>query len=102
MKTIIIAAAIAAGGLAMPAIAQTGDRTRTVTVSDLDLSRRTDVATLDRRLSAAVWNACTDPTASGSDKREIARQCRIDTTRTVAAQRDAIVAQARGTALAGR
>ena len=100
MKTIILAAALAAGCLSAPAFAQ--QTTISVGYADLDLSRAADVAKLDRRLQAAVNTACGPTSAADLEGSNAASRCRAQTAQAVSLQRTRALAAAsrRGTAVA--
>ena len=100
MKTILVAAALAAVWSGAPATAQT--QTRTVAVHDLDLSRPADVAKFDRRLAAAARRVCVDTSSAVYGSYAARRSCERATRRVVTAQRDAAVEAAKGVALAAR
>lgn len=95
-RIMILAALVAAPLIASPSQAQgaEADRTRVVSVADLDLSRKADVRMLDIRIRRAVEEVC--GTASDADphgKNEV-RRCRALTAERVALQRDQAVASA--------
>lgn len=100
MKTILVAAALAAAWSGAPAAAQTP--TRTVAVRDLDLNRLADVAKLDRRLATAARLVCVELGASRYGNYAAAKRCERETLRVANAQRDAAMAAAAGVALAVR
>lgn len=100
MKTILVAAALAAVWSGAPASAQTSSRA--VTVRDLDLGRPADIARLDRRLAAAAKAVCAEPGAATYGNYAAAKSCERATRRAVIARRNAIVSAAQGTALAAR
>lgn len=104
MKTILVAAALAAVWSGAPASAQTPHvaATRTVAVHDLDLSRSADVAKLDRRLAAAAHRVCVDRSSAVYGSYAAATSCERATRLVTTAQRDAAVEAAHGTALAAR
>jgi UrcA family protein len=98
MKTLLIlAAALGTALVAAPASAQPATTTRAqiVHVADLDLARAAGRARLDQRLRFAVETAC--GTASDADLhgQNLVRRCRIETSRRVAAQRNAVLAARR-------
>lgn len=99
MKTILVAAAVAAVWSGAPASAQTS---RPVVIRDLDLSRPADVATLDRRLAAAARRVCAEPGSAVFGTYAAAKSCERATAATMTAQRDAMVMAAQATALAAR
>lgn len=102
MKTILVAAALAAVWSGAPATAQTTPAARTVAIHDLDLSRSADIAKLDRRLAAAARRVCVDTSSAVYGSYSAAKGCERATRRVVTAQRDAAVEAARGVALAAR
>jgi UrcA family protein len=97
MKTLFALAALAAAAFVIvPTAAQepvSADRTVAVRHADLDLASRAGVAALDRRIQAAVREAC--GTASDADVRgkNQVQQCRADTLASVAAQRESAIAR---------
>ncbi len=99
MKTILVAAALAAVWSGAPASAQAS---RSVAVHDLDLSRPADLATLDRRLAAAARRVCAEPGSTVFGSYAAARSCERATRRALAPQREAAIEAATGVALAAR
>lgn len=100
MKTLFPIAVFAAIALTVSP-AQAADpapaaaRTVVVRTADLDLSRPSGVATLDRRIAGAVRAACdaaSDLDLVGSNR---VSKCRTETMKSVAAQRDEAIAAAR-------
>jgi len=100
MKTaLVLAAALLGTAFAAPASAQPAAapaaRVQVVHLADFDLASPADRQRLDQRLRGAVDAAC--GTASDSDLhgRNLVRRCQIETSRKVAAQRDAVLASRR-------
>jgi UrcA family protein len=94
MKRTLAFAAIAAASSFTPASARDAvdDRVQVVSFADLDLSRQSDVRTLDRRIALAVAEVC----GTGSDvdpagKNDI-RRCRVETTALLTAERERAIA----------
>ena len=95
-RIMILAALVAAPLIASPSQAQgaEADRTRVVSVADLDLSRKADVRMLDIRIRQAVEEVC--GTASDADphgKNEV-RRCRALTSERFSAERGRAIASA--------
>lgn len=95
MKTILIAAALAAGFAATPAFAQTGGEQRiAISHADLDLATEAGRATLDLRLLHAARAACGTPSPADALGVQRADACLAELRTAAAAQRDAIIAVA--------
>ena len=100
MNRIIMLAALAAAPCLVPAQAEAqnptpADGARIVRYSDLDLSRKGDVATLDRRIRSAVAAACGPVSDAHPAGKNDVRRCRAETTARLASQRNRAVADAR-------
>lgn len=97
MKT-LIALALAATLSATPAAAQPAagtDVVRAVRTADLDLAREHGRDLLDRRIRAAVNDACGQASSADPAGRRTLRACRADALARVAPQRDRALAAAR-------
>ena len=96
MKTSVLSAALAAAFLAAPAYAQpvpdTG--TRIVAYADLDLATDAGRRTLDRRIDAAVADACGSAADYDLHGRNRVSACRVETRAAVDRQRAAALALA--------
>ena len=94
MKTVTLAAMIAASLFAMPAFAQSGGPPIAVGTAGLDLATAEGRAALDLRLLHAARTACGTP--SPADPRGLANldRCVAETRAAVAAQREAAIALA--------
>ena len=93
MKTILILAAAAATFTAAPALAQDlGAGQVRVGYADLDLSTRSGVRTLDRRIRSAVELACGPISSFDPRGKNIVLDCRAETLAQARAQRDVAIA----------
>jgi UrcA family protein len=106
MKTIALAAVLAASLFAAPALAQTDARTRIViSPAGLDLTTADGRATLDLRVLHAARTACGTPSSADAQGRSKAEACVADLRLAAAARASEMIAaaerQAR-TRLAGR
>lgn len=106
MKTLLLAA-LGGALLAAPAAAQIPvqpEPVQTVSYSDLDLRTDAGRAALDRRIAAAVIEACGTASSADPQGQNEVRRCRAETLDSVAAKRDTILAAARanGTVLASQ
>lgn len=97
MKTILIfTTATAVALIGTPAVAQPAAETQlVVSYSDLDLSTRQGVRTLDRRIRTAVETACGPTSDADLAGKNDVNQCRADTLVAARAQREIAIAQAR-------
>ena len=98
MKTILILAAFAAAGLAVPAQAESPafeTRSAVVNFSKLDLSNDAGVRALDRRIGAAARNACGTPSSADPEGLRKAKACRADAIASAAEQRSRAIEAAR-------
>ena len=93
MKTLLILAAAASAFAAAPALAQTaGPGQLVVSYADLDLTTRSGVRVLDRRLRAAVQTACGPISSADPAGKNDVRECRAETLAAARAQRDMAIA----------
>ena len=95
MKALVVAAALIG---AAPAVAQVdADQVESIEVriGDLDLTRASDAARLDRRLAMAVRRVCGPPEAASLDAYRAVAVCREEAAARVAPQRDTAIAEAR-------
>jgi len=96
MKTLLFAAAVAAGLAAAPALAQPGSEPQiAVRVADLDLATERGRRTLDRRLLNAAWTACGTPSPADPRGHSNLTACIAEARAAAIAQRNAILAAAR-------
>ena len=98
MKTILTLAAAAVAFAASPAAAQQFvpvNGQLIVSYSDLDLSTRSGVRKLDRRIRSAVQIACGEASDSDLAGQNAVRACRADTLAQARAQRETAIAEAR-------
>lgn len=93
MKTMILAAAIAAGLPMMPALAQNEQRI-SVRHADLDLRTAAGQAAFDLRLVHAAREACGTPSPADAQGWQRANACLADFRAAAAPHRDALVARA--------
>ena len=98
MKTLLLTVALAAIGIAGPALAETPRPERAVAVSTagLDLSTEKGVRTLDLRILHAASAVCGIPSSTDARGRANLRECRDDVQARVASERNRAIAQARG------
>ncbi len=95
-----LVAALAASLLAVTAPATAAEVRHRAGYADLDLSRAADVAKLDRRIRAAVAEACGAASAADLAGSNAVRGCRIATAREAAIARDRAITGARQAQLA--
>lgn len=102
MKTMILAALVAATAPLAPATAQIVNASATVATHDLDLSRTHDRQRLDRRIVVAARNVCGEASSFDVRGRRNVAAC-VDAVRARAVPaRDALLVRAGGVALAAR
>lgn len=95
MKRLFLLAALVAASAFAPASAQgPADRTQAVSYADLDLSRASDVRTLDRRIRAAVAEVCGTASSADPKGRNEVRRCRTLTRESLAGVRAMAIASA--------
>ena len=97
MKKMLTLAAFAAALLVAPASAQTGPApspTQTVSYSDLDLGRSSDVRRLDRRIAQAAERACGPVSSSDPAGKIRVRRCRVEARQAAELQRSRAIAAA--------
>jgi UrcA family protein len=95
MKTLLTLAAFAATLTAAPAFAQPPVSTEIVRTADLDLRSPVGVATLDRRIQAAVQAASGETSDADVHGKNVASRCRAETLAAVAEQRAQAITLAR-------
>lgn len=95
-----LVAALAASLLAVTAPATAAEVRHRAGYADLDLSRAADVAKLDRRIRAAVADACGAASAADLAGGNAVRACRTASREEAAIARDRAVAGARQAQLA--
>lgn len=95
MKTLFLAALVAATVSIVPATAETITVTRPVAHADLDLSRARDVHRLDRRIAVAAGEACGSASSFDLAGQHEAQRCRVATIAAATRSRDALIASAR-------
>jgi UrcA family protein len=96
MKTLLSLALLAAAVAAAPAAAQpAGSAAVVVRTADLDLRSPAGISALDRRIHAAVYQACGEASDLDLHGKNLVARCRADTLATVAARRAEAVALAR-------
>lgn len=83
-----------------PAMATETTRSVIVQTGDLQLSKASDIATLDRRLNKAARSVCATSGSLSLSEFRSASVCRSQALAGVRPSRDALVASARGTELA--
>ena len=98
-RNIMPAALVAASFIALmltssPTLAQSVHSER-VSYGDLDLSREADVRIFDRRIDAAVKEACGPASDADPAGNNDVRRCRAETKARIAARRDGAIAEAR-------
>ena len=94
MKTLILAALVAAAIPAMPALAQDAPRTFSVAYGDLDLGTAQGRARFDLRVLHAARAACGTPSSADLRGRIKQDECVAEIRAAAAPQRDALVALA--------
>lgn len=99
MKTLFTIAAtalaLAASLSASPAVAQNVPTPATaVSYADLDLRTEAGVRALDRRIRAAVREACGSASSFDSAGKDAVRDCRADAFAQISAQRQSAIAEA--------
>lgn len=106
MKILLPLAALTATVIAAPAFAQpAASATIVVRTADLNLRSAAGIATLDRRIRAAIDIACGDASDADVHGKNMAIRCRADTRAQAAAQRATAIAlnrRAVGTTLAAQ
>jgi UrcA family protein len=96
MKTLLPLAALAAALLAHPASAQTAPPApQVVHYADLDLSSPAGVRELDRRIGAAVRDACGSASDADLHGQNLVIRCRVEARGQAKAQRAIAVASVR-------
>jgi UrcA family protein len=98
MKTILIIAALASLGLAVPAQAEStalDSRSQVVNFSKLDLGSQAGIRELDRRIGAAARQACGTPSAADPTGWSKVKDCRANAVERAADQRSRAIAAAR-------
>ena len=101
IRILILAASIAAGSAFTPAFPQesAGERRQVVSFADLDLSKQSDLRTLDRRLTAAVADVCGVTSDADPAGKNAVRRCRAETAASLRAQRERAIARRTGSAI---
>ncbi|MGQ0587944.1 MAG: UrcA family protein [Sphingosinicella sp.] len=94
MKTLILAALVAAGIPAMPALAQDAPRNIAVAYGDLDLGTAEGRARFDLRVLHAARAACGTPSSADLRGRIKQDECVAEIRAAAAPQREALVASA--------
>ena len=94
MKTLILAALVAAAIPAMPALAQDAPRTVAIAYGDLDLGTAQGRARFDLRVLHAARAACGTPSPADLRGRIKQDECVAEIRAAAAPQRDALVALA--------
>jgi UrcA family protein len=95
MKTIVLAAVAAASLSAAPAFAQSPAPTRIeISAAGLDLATAQGRAAFDLRVFHAARTACGTPSPADAQGPRKAASCIADVRAAVAAQREALIAQA--------
>ena len=96
MRNLTPFAALAAALLATPGLAQSVEPSTRIAVAyaDLNLSSPAGIATLDRRIHAAIVSACGPVSDADPAGKNRARDCRVRLAGEVAAQRDHVLAAA--------
>ena len=89
--SLLLAAVAAAAVTSSPAIAEDAAGIAIVNTADLDLGNARDVATLDRRLTIAIVEACGEASTVDLAGRNAIRACRVDARVKVAAQRNRLI-----------
>lgn len=102
MKTMILAALVAATTPFVPVAAETVRATTVVATRDLDLSTAHDRHRLDRRLAIAARNVCGEASRFDIVGTRKAAQCRGAVLEEAAGRRDALVASATRVRVASR
>lgn len=106
MKTLLSLAALAAAFTAMPASAQSAAPTSVaVSTADLDLRSLAGIASLDRRIHAAIRTLCGEASDVDVHGKNAVVRCRTATLAAVSAQRNQAITLARragGTVLAAQ
>ena len=99
MKTLLSLAILAAAVTAQPAFAgqpaAAPAGTVVVRTADLDLTSRSGVAALDRRIRTAVREACGASSDTDLQGRNADRKCRAETRASAVPLRDSAIANAR-------
>lgn len=98
MKHLIVSITALALVTATPAASTAGEKLAQgehVSYGDLDLTRTSDLATFDSRLSAAVQKVCRPDYAGGQVRFEYVRRCRVGTQASLVAPRAAAIETSR-------
>ncbi|MFL6858475.1 MAG: UrcA family protein [Allosphingosinicella sp.] len=96
MKTLLPLAALAAALVAHPASAQTAPAApQIIRYADLDLSNPAGVRELDRRIGAAIRDACGGASDADLHGQNLVIRCRVEARGQAAAQRAIAVAAVR-------